>query len=498
MLRPFLLLACSSILFGQPDVPTANYDNNRTNANLSEFILDTSNVNPTQFGKLYTFPVDGEVYAQPLYMHGIKVPGKGIVDVLFVATMRNTVYAFDADAKNGTAPLWSKNLGPSVNPHDFDLPPNPKSLPQGYAYKDILNDIGILGTPVIDARTKTLYAVHFTFTGSGDTRTHAYYLHALDLTNGNEKFNGPVAIEATVDGKGWGGLDKAPDNKLAFNAGMHLQRPGLLLVNGVVYVAFGSIGDLGPWHGWLLGFNAGTLEQVSVFNTTPNGAAAAIWQGGRGLAADSAGDIYCATGNGDWNGSKAWGQSVLRLSTAGAIQVADYFTPDKWSPRNANDTDVGSSGPVLIPGTNLLYSIGKDGDLFLLDRTNLGQRSTMDLQVVQGFEAAEPGISEAQEENGSFIFNTAFWDRTDGPLLYMWPPPTQPVPLLLHSYRMTNGTFETAPFSMNATAQSADAHIGMTVSANGSLGSTGILWATSAATRQQPAAGTLCPFGKAA
>ena len=159
--------------------------------------------------------------------------------------MNNSVYAFDADATSSTAPIWHRNFGAAVDPNDFSI--------VGLSYTDILAQIGILSTPVIDPASSTLYVVHYTFTNSSNGNIYAYYLHALDLATGAEKFNGPVQIQATVAGSGWAGLETAVNNQLAFDAGQHLQRPGLLLLNGTVYVAFGSHGDIAPWHGWLTG-----------------------------------------------------------------------------------------------------------------------------------------------------------------------------------------------------------------------------------------------------
>ena len=225
-MRPLLYFAILPTLCAQVDVLTANYDNNRTNANLGEFVLNKNNVNPTQFGKLFSLAVDGQVYAQPLYVRGVNV-ASGASNVLYVATMNNSVYAFDADAATSTAPLWKRNFGQTVDPHNFDVP--------GLPYTDLLDQIGILGTPVIDPASSTLYVVHYTFTSSSNGNVYAYYLHALDLATGAEKFNGPVPIQATVPGSGWAGLENPPNNQLAFDAGQHLQRPGLLLLNGTVY-----------------------------------------------------------------------------------------------------------------------------------------------------------------------------------------------------------------------------------------------------------------------
>jgi len=484
-------LACSSILYAQVDVLTANYDNYRTNANQGEYVLTKANVNPTHFGKLYAFAIDGEAYAQPLYVRGVNLPNGTARNILYVATMHNSVYAFDADAASGTAPLWSVNFGPPVNPHDFDSPPDNSTTPPtpGSPYTDILNEIGVLGTPVIDPGTSTLYAVHYTYTGSGTSKQYFYYLHALDLATGAEKFNGPVLIQATVPGSGWGGLDTVVNNQLPFAAIDHLQRPGLLLLYGTVYVGFGSHGDDAPWHGWLIAYDGSTLQQTSVFNTTPNSVASAIWQSGRGLAADSEANIYLSTGNGHWDGLQSWGQSVLRLATEGGLSVADYFTPAEWNPLNANDTDVGSSGPTLIRGTNLLYAIGKEGELFLLDKTNLGKVAPLNSQIKQSFQAADPGLTLTQQEGAFLVFNTAFWDNSGGQLLYLWPY-GQP----LRSFRMTNELFDTAAYSTNTTAVNQSPMFGMAVSAYGSLSSTGIVWATSTSAENLPGPGTLHAF----
>jgi uncharacterized protein (TIGR03437 family) len=480
-MRALLYFALLPALWAQVDVLTANYDNNRTNANLGEFVLNKSNVNPTQFGKLFALAVDGQVYAQPLYMRGVNVAG-GARNVLYVATMNNSVYAFDADATSSTAPIWQRNFGAAVDPDDFSI--------AGLSYTDILAQLGILSTPVIDPASGTLYVVHYTFTKGSNGNVYAYYLHALDLATGAEKFNGPVQIQASVTGSGWAGLETPVNNQLAFDAGQHLQRPGLLLLNGTVYVAFGSHGDITPWHGWLIAYDATTLQQTSVFNTTANNAGgASIWQGGKGLAADAAGNIYVATANGTQDGVQAWGESVLRLSTSNGINAVDYFTPGEWVTLNTSDTDMGATGPVLIPGTNLLYAIGKEGVLFLLDQANLGHEVPTNTQVVQSFQAGNPALTLAQQESSWLVFNTAFWDNIEGQILYMWP---QGQPLC--SYRMLNGVFGTTAYSTNKTATSNLPFSGMTVSAYGSLANTGILWITSVSSASLPASGTLHAF----
>ena len=472
MNRKILLIAlCTGAtvaLHAQVDVLTANYDNNRTNANLAEGVLNTNNVNATQFGKLFTFPVDGEVYAQPLYVHAQAMPGKGTLNVLYVATMHNSVYAFDADAVTGTAPLWKVNLGSSIDPASFNV--------AGAApYSDILNEIGILSTPVIDRAGGAIYVVDETLTGG----TPAFYLHGLDLTTGSEKLNGPVQIQATVAGSGWGGTGDAVNNILPLQPAQHLQRPSLLLANRSIYVAFGSHGDYAPWHGWIVAYNAADLpEQIGVFNTTPSAAGSAIWQGGRGLVADTDGSVYCSTANGNYDGVMSFGETVLRLTPT--LSIADWFTPTEYATWTDDDLDFGSNGPILVPGTNFLIAGGKAGLVALIDRTNMGGQP-LDTDALQVFQAVPSGKFA--------IFNTALWNRADGPILYIWG-----FQDALREFQMQNGTFNTTPLATNSVAQNALPFSGMTVSSNGPVPESGIFWATSVSSNAFPAAGTLHAF----
>ncbi|MGA2588873.1 MAG: hypothetical protein ABSH32_03065 [Bryobacteraceae bacterium] len=467
-----LSLAAAGAASAQIDVLTANYDNNRTSADLSEGLLNTNNVNPTQFGKLYAFPVDGQIYAQPLYVHAFNMPGKGILNVLYVATMHNSVYAFDADAASGTAPLWQVNLGATVNPLSFMSP--------GSTYTDIQPEIGILGTPVIDRAGSTIYVANETLQGGN----MAFFLHALDLTTGSEKLNGPVEIVATVAGAGWVGYPEAVDGQLPFLPGEYIQRPGLLLANGSVYVAFGSHGDFQPWHGWIVAYNATDLpQQTAVFNATPSAQGASIWQGGRGMAADPNGDIYCVTANGTYDGLMSWGESVLHLTPT--LNVADWFTPAQFGAWTDEDADFGANGPILVPGTNLLIAGGKAGLIALVDSTNMGHELTNNTGAVQTFQAvpvAGPAFA---------IFNAALWNRPDGPILYLWGN-NDPV----REFQMQNGTFNPVALAVNSSvALNTVPFRGMTVSSNAFVPGSGIFWATAQTTFTYfPTAGTLHAF----
>ncbi|HVN04402.1 MAG TPA: hypothetical protein VMT86_08295 [Bryobacteraceae bacterium] len=463
-----VFMASAGVLRAQVDVLTANYDNNRTNANLNESILNTNNVNPTQFGKLYTFPVDGEVYAQPLYVHALNMAGKGTRNVLYVATMHNSVYAFDADATTGTAPLWHVNLGSSIDPASF-------SIAGAEPYSDILNEIGILGTPAIDKTGGVLYVVDETLVNG----SMAFYLHALDITDGSEKMNGPVQIQGAVEGSGWGGSGDSVNGMVQFIAADHLQRPGLLLANGTVYISFGSHGDYAPWHGWIVAYSAADLQQqTAIFNTTPSAAGSAIWQGGRGLAADADGSVYCSTGNGNYDGVVSWGETVLRLTST--LDIADWFTPSEYADWTDDDLDYGSNGPILIPGTNLLIAGGKAGLVALVDRTNLGHQAS-DSDAVQVFQGTSP-VKFA-------IFNAALWGLPGGPILYLWAFHDS-----LREYQMQNGTFNTTPLAMNSTALNGLPFSGMAVSSNGSVPGSGIFWATAVASANLPSPGSLHAF----
>ena len=450
----------------QVDVLTANYDNNRTNANLNEAALNTIDVNSTQFGKLYSIPVDGQVYAQPLYVHALSMPGKGTLNVLFVATMHNSVYAFDADAAGGT-PLWHVNLGTPVDPLTI-------LYSGGGSYSDIQHAIGILGTPVIDRSAGVIYLVTETIQ-SGAT---AFSLHALDLTTGGEKLNGPTEIQATVTGNGWGGTTDPHTGQLPFDPGGHIQRPGLLLANGNIYIAFGSHGDFPPWHGWIMAYNASDIrQQTAVFCTTPSGAGVAIWQGGRGLVADPDGEVYTSTGNGSYDGATNWGESVLHLNSKN-LEVADWFTPSQYPDWTDDDADFGSNGPILIPGTNMLIAGGKAGLVALMDRTNMGHELAGNTQALQTFAAVPEGKFA--------IYNTALWNRPDGPLLYIWGYHD-----VLRAFQMQNGIFNTTPQATNGSMQQVYPFGGMTVSSNGFSGGSGIFWVTSETGGAFPTPGTL-------
>jgi hypothetical protein len=287
-----------------------------------------------------------------------------------------------------------------------------------------------------------------------------YRLHALNLATGAEIMNGPATINAAVAGA-------APDSSrgvLKFDPLLHLQRPGLLLLNGAVYMAFASHGDDEPYHGWIIAYNSRNLiQQTAALALTPNGSEGGIWQGGRGLAADDAGSVYGITGNGDFDGKTSFGESFLRLSTSGAMRIADWFTPDNWDNLNGGDFDMGTAGPVLIPSKGLILGANKAGLLYVVDSHQLGGLQKGNPQAVQMFQAL----------NGSPIFNMALWSSANGDILYV-----QGGGASLYAFCMLGRTFSTAPCFRNSSVATTSKG-GMAVSADGGTPGSAILWTTS-------------------
>jgi uncharacterized protein (TIGR03437 family) len=380
-------------------------------------------------------PVDGQVYAQPLYVSGLTIGGV-THNVLFVATQHNTVYAFDADAADPEV-LWQVTLGVSV----------PATLLFGQ-YGDISNEVGILSTPVIDPVRGVIYVV----TDNLRNGLPAFHLHALDLTSGTEQLGGPVTITASVSGSGSGG----EGGTVVFDPRQHIQRPGLLLANGAIYVAFGSHGDQSPYHGWLISYDAGNLAQLSVYMSTPDGDGGAFWQSGRGPAADPAGNIYAITGNGDYDGQRNFGQSFLQLSSS--LKLTGSFTPADWKSESDNDADL-AAGPALIANFHTYAGADKSGNLYLLDTSALGQPDAQNGNAFQIFSVS-----------GSSIFNFAVWNRNDDALLYI-----QGRNDPLKCFRYTPAGFNSIALSQSSNPVPW-VRLGMTVSANGGQDGTGILW----------------------
>ena len=453
-------LCFPSLSCAQTSVTMERYDTSRTGANLNETILNTSNVNASQFGKLYSYTVDGSIYAQPLYVPNVTIPGKGVHNVLYVATMNDEVYAFDADsnAVNGGL-LWYDNF---TNP-SAGITAIPIANIVGSNDLNIVGNVGIESTPVIDLTSNTMYLIARTMEVSGSTTNYVPRLHALDITTGAEKLGGPVVIQGSVPGTGEG----SSGGTLTLSTWFQNQRSSLVLVNGLVVFSWASHEDDYAWHGWVMAYDAQTLQQTSVFCSTPNGSFGGIWMSGRGPVVDSSGNLYYVTGNGDWDGVSSFGDSLIKLSTTnGILSLIDYFTPDNYAYLENQDLDLGSSGPILIPGTNLLITAGKTSNFYLLNSSALGHEVSGDTQTVQNFALSGP-----------IHAGPAFWNRTTGagPTLYAWPANYG----ALEALQFTGSGFNTTPLSQSTILNpSGETDGALTVSANGSTVGSGIVWAS--------------------
>jgi len=383
VLGAVFLFGSFSAIFGQTSVLTQHNDISRTGQNLNETILTPAAVSSGNFGKLFALPVDGWVLAQPLYMPGLTVGGAAH-NVVFVETEHDSVYAFDADT--GGAPLWQASMLTAGHGAAAAATTDPQS---DTGCGD-LPEYGITGTPVIDPVTGTMYLVSKTYENNYPVER----LHALDVTTGLEKFGGPVVISASVAGTGTG----SSNGVLAFDPKWENQRAGLLLVNGTVYVAFGAHCDFGPFHGWLMGYNAATLARTAVFLSTPNGEASGVWMGGAGLAADTENGetrLFLPTGNGTYDAttpygtnSMDYGDDILRLNLTAGMTVEDEFTPLDQATRAVTDGDLGAGGALILPDQagpypHLLVLTGKGNEIYLVNRDNMGGYSTTANHVVQ-------------------------------------------------------------------------------------------------------------------
>jgi PKD repeat protein len=373
----FLALLVTSGAVCQVAVTTFHNDNARMGQNIHEGVLTPSNVNAASFGQLFFYQTGGGTYAQPLYVPNLLVNG-ALHNVVYVVTEQNKVFAFDADGSQ-TSPLWSKQYGTPISTQLL------QNDPRSY----LSDTIGIQSTPVIDIPGKTMYFVSATQQNGSDV----HLLHGIDITNGSEKFNGPVQLQGSVPGNGDGG------DTVTFNASAQNQRPGLLLSNGTVYIAWGSYDDaldFGNYHGWVMAYDAATLRQKAIFNTTPNGSEGSTWALGA-LAADSGGNIYVGAANGSQSQPSTdptqgnFANSYLKLDGSN-LAVLDYFIPSDWLHFSNDDLDMNGGGAVLLPDQagahpHLLVWGTKGGNIYVADRDNMGQLSTNDGQLVQSIQA---------------------------------------------------------------------------------------------------------------
>ncbi len=455
--RTLLPLVClASALFvptqilGQTNVLTQRNDLSRTGLNNSETVLTPSNVNANSFGKLFTAAVDGHVYAQPLFVSALSVNGAAAQDVVIVATEHNSVYALTAST--GSI-LWQTSLiigsaGATTT-----------TVPSGDVYTggvtDVGPEIGITGTPAIDGASHTLYVVAATKEVSAAGSAYYQRLHKIDITTGADL--GSVAITGSVTGNG----TDAVNGTVAFNPKSQLQRTGLALVNGNVYMGFGSHNDVPVYHGWVFGYDA-TLTRTGLFCTTPDGEQGGIWEGGGGLSVDASGSLFVSTGNG-YNdltspSPRNFGESIVKLSTP-ALTPVDFFSPYDQTTLSNNDADLGVNSPLILPTQpgsfpNELILQSKAPTLYLLNRDSLGGYNTTQNHDVQNF-SANNGFATGF----GLLGNTVYFGSPNG---------------TLQAYVLSNGRFATAASSASSNTFHFPAP-SPSITANG--GTNGIVWA---------------------
>jgi hypothetical protein len=384
-----LVGAGSQCAFSQ-NVLTYHNNNARTGLNAAETTLTQSNVNVNSFGKLFTVTVDGLVDGQPLYLSAVPIAGSGTHNLLIVVTENDSVYAFDADTG---VQIWHISaLGAGETPSDD------RNCSQ------VTPVIGITSTPVISrpaGSNGVIYTVAMSKNSSGD---YFQRLHALDATTGNELYNGPVTIAAKYPGDG----DDSSGGYVMFDPAQYKERSGLLMVGNMVYLTWASHCDIRPYTGWVMGYNATTLEQKTVINVTPNGNEGAIWGAGAGLTADGSGNIFFLDANGVFDtslnssgfpSSGDFGNAFIRLTTKGGLAVADYFEMYNGVQESDGDVDLGSGGALLLPAMkdssgntwDLAVGAGKDSNLYIVNRNSMGKFNSSSNSNYQELAGALPG-----------------------------------------------------------------------------------------------------------
>lgn len=440
-------------------VLTQHNDNSRAGWSANETALTTGNVNVQHFGFVFTLPVDDQVYAQPLVVGHVSIGG-GFHNVVYVATVNNTLYAFDGD--DGTL-YWQKSFTAAGMrpPRNSDM-----TGACGGVYQDFSGNIGIVGTPVIDSARGTMYFVSRSTTGS----TFVQRMHAVNIVDGTDVAGSPTAITATTSGNGVGSVKGV----ITFNAQRQNQRQGLTLLGGVVYVSFASHCDWGPYHGWILGYDAATMQQRIVYNATPDGYAGGMWESGAGMAADAQGNLYVVAGNGtvgvagDPTSPRNRGESALKLTPSGStLRVASYFTPYNYQSLNDNDIDYGGMGTFLIPNTSYYLTGGKDANLYLLNKDDMGGylASSNQVQQVVPLGGAANGHCQPAYYKGSSKEFIYVWSEND---------PLRAIPF----DRATNMLIPQDQVVSSAPGPSGQNGAVLSVSSNGVQDGTGILWAS--------------------
>ena len=405
LLTLLCLLALAAPALAQPvSILTQRYATDRLAWNRHETTLNAQTVTPNGFGLLCTFPVDDQVYAQPLVCSGLTINGAAR-NVVFVATVNNTLYAFDADQAVGATavPIWQRNLS---NAGMRAVRNTDMTGACGGNYLDFSGRMGIVGTPAIDSVTQTMYLVHREVTATGNP-SFRQYLHAIDIATGAERPGSPTLIVAGKRGIGAG----STGGTVHFDPQKNNQRSALLLYNGIVYICWASHCDWAPYHGWMLGYDAATLARRVIYTPTPDGDDGGIWMSGCGPTVGPDGDIYLSTGNGtvgvgnSRNNIRNRGESLLRLrNVADSMQVVKFFTPANFQYLEDQDLDYGSDGAILIPGTRFVLSGSKDGVIYMTHADSMAGYSVSNASVVQQYRPNVQGPNVTRHMHGSPIY----------------------------------------------------------------------------------------------
>ena len=439
-----LILPLALMVDAQTDVLMNRYGPLSQGANMQERVLNTSNVRAATFGKLFSYYVDGAVYAQPLFVHGVAT-GAGVRDLLYVATMNDKVYAFDA-TKSG-APIWLRDLTDEA----AGVTPVPVSDITNSNDLNIVGNAGIEGTPVIDLASKSLYLVART----KESGRYVQRLHKLDLRNGKDQV---PAVE--IEARNAGTAQDARDGFVYFDPRAGNQRSALALANGSVVIPWASHEDLRPYHGWIMAYDAATLKQVGALCLTPDMADGGVWQSGRGPAVDANGDLFYEVGNGGWDGKRNFGNSVIKVRvTRDGVRVVDFYTPHDYAHQNKTDADLGSSGPMLIPSLNVLVTGNKQGQFVLFRPDHLG-----------GLTLGDSGVKQTVDLKSGRVLAGPAYSAAD---LFIWN--EAGVPQRLH---FAGARLESVPAARGAAAAHGSPGGSVTFSSDGAKTGSRIVWAT--------------------
>lgn len=436
-------------LSAQVNVLQNRYDRFSRASNDQEALLTPDLVKSGNFGKIFSYYVDGAVYAQPLYVSGLQIPSRGTHNVLYVATMNDKVYAFDADRSG--PPLWRRDL----TDESMGVTPVPISDITNSNELNIVGNAGIESTPVIDLSGNALFLLART----KENGQYVQRVHSLDLLDGHDQLP-PVTVTAQVPGS----AKDAVKGMVSFDPRAGHQRAALALAKGNLVLAWASHEDLRPYHGWIMSYDAKTLRQNGALCITPDTADGGVWQSGRGPVVDKNGALYFEVGNGGWDGKRNFGNSLIKVEvTARGLGVSDFYTPADYVHQNETDADLGSSGPLLIEDKDLLIAGNKQGQVLQLKASHLGGLSPSDTGI----------LSTLDLRSGRVMAGPALSDGPGGSSFYIWNETG-----VAQAFKLGTRLLEVNAIAKGTVLSRASPGGALTLSSNHSQVATGVLWAT--------------------